>query len=367
MTQHPTSETRTAPDVPTVALGPRDARVADPLLTSRLGFGGMALSHVYGGADPVQARATLHAAIDLGVTFLDTADVYGEPRPGTTGPAGTNEELIGEVLATRRDEVQLATKFGITGAVGRSVDAGPGPQRRVRGDRAYVHAACEASLRRLGVDVIDLYYCHRPDLTLPIEETVGAMAELVAAGKVRHLGLSEVTGDELRRAAAVHPIAAVQSEWSIWSRDVEAGVVPAAREVGAGFVPYSPLGRGFLTGTLTREGLAGSMLAGQPRYDEHFDANQAVVRVVREVADELAATAAQVALAWLFAQGERLGLPVVPIPGTRRAARVAENAGALRLTLSPAQLGRLDAVSESVVGGRGLTFAERGWISADRE
>lgn len=349
--------------LPTVALGPRDARVADPLVTSRLGFGGMALTRVYGATDPAQARATLHAAIDLGVTFLDTADVYGEPRPGSTGPAGTNEELFGEVLATRGAEVQLATKFGITGAIGRAVD----DVRRVRGDRDYVHAACDASLRRLGVDVIDLYYCHRPDLTLPIEETVGAMAELVAAGKVRHLGLSEVTGAELRRAAAVHPIAAVQSEWSIWSRDVEAGVVPAAREVGAGFVPYSPLGRGFLIGTLTRAQVAGGMLAGQPRYDEHFEANQAVVGAVRAVADEVGATAAQVALAWLYAQGERLGLPVVTIPGTRRAERVAENAGAVTLTLTAPQLERLDAASRAVVGARNQTFTERGWISADRE
>src|SRR5699024_4824068 len=226
------------------------------LVVSRLGFGGMALSHVYGGIDPADAIRTLHHAIDVGVTFLDTADVYGEPPEGMVGPAGTNEELIAKVLATRREEVQLATKFGITG-----LPDGP----TTRGDRTYVRAACDASRRRLGVDVIDLYYMHRRELTRPIEETVEAMAELVDEGKVRHLGLSEVTADELRAAAAVHPITAVQSEWSIWSRDVEARVVAAASEVGAGFVPYSPLGRGFVTGTLTRGSMAGGMLRDEPR------------------------------------------------------------------------------------------------------
>lgn len=192
--------------------------LAAGLTVSRLGFGGMAVSHVYGETDPDQALRTLHHAVDEGITFLDTADVYGRPRPGTSGPAGTNEELIAHLLADRRDEVQLATKFGITG-----MRTGPGGASATRGDRAYVHQACEASLRRLGVDVIDLYYLHRRTLDVPIEETVGAMAELVAAGKVRHLGLSEVTAGELRAAAAVHPIAAVQSEWSLWSRDVEIG------------------------------------------------------------------------------------------------------------------------------------------------
>ncbi|WP_246065033.1 aldo/keto reductase [Aeromicrobium piscarium] len=321
----------------------------------------MALSHVYGGIGSEEAERVLHEVIDLGVTFLDTADVYGEPHPGQEGPAGTNEELFGRVLRTRRDEVQLATKFGIVGAIG------TGANKTTRGDREYVHQACDASLRRLGVDVIDLYYMHRRELDRPIEETVGAMAELVEAGKVRHLGLSEVTAEELRAAHAVHPIAAVQSEWSIWSRDVEAHVVPAARELGTGFVPYSPLGRGFLTGTLTPDAIAGSSRSGQPRFDEHFEANQAVVDVVREVADQLGATPAQVALAWLLAQGERFDLPVVPIPGTRRAERMEENAGCLDISLTQDQLSALDAVSDTVLGGRNLTFNGPEWISSGRE
>ncbi|NLE78769.1 MAG: aldo/keto reductase [Rhodococcus sp.] len=332
------------------------------LRVSRIGFGGMALSHVYGPTDPSEARSTLHHALDSGVTFIDTADVYGQPRPGTTGPAGTNEELIAEVLRTRRDEVQLATKFGITGKIGDQPGDTP-----TRGDRDYVRAACEASLRRLGTDVIDLYYLHRRQLDQPIEETVGAMAELVHEGKVRHLGLSEVTGDELRAAAAVHPISAVQSEWSIWSRDVERHVVPAAIEVGSGFVPYSPLGRGFLTGTLTKESVLSSMRKGQPRFDENFEANGAVVDVVRAVADQVAVSPAQVALAWLLEQGKRMGLPVAPIPGTRRPARVDENARADRLTLTDEHMSMLDRAADLVTGGRNLTFNGPQWISAGRE
>lgn len=342
----------TGPVIPTTTL-------SDNLDVSALGFGGMGLTHVYGGTTPEAAEATIHATLDLGVTFLDTADVYGEARPGTSGPPGTNEELFGRVLATRRDEVQIATKFGITGAVGGGTPT--------RGDAAYVRSACEASLRRLGVETIDLYYLHRRELGRPIEETVGAMAELVQQGKVRHLGLSEVTGPELRAAAAVHPIAAVQSEWSLWSRDVETHVVPAAREVGAGFVPYSPLGRGFLTGALTRESISDTMLAGQARFDEHFEANQQVVEGVRSVAGELGATPAQVALAWLYAQGRRLGIPVVPIPGTRRVERMAENAGALELTLTDQHLTALDELAAKVTGGRNLGFAAPTWISSGRE
>ena len=331
------------------------------LEVSRLGFGGMAITHVYGATDPAEGLRTLNHAIDAGVTFIDTADVYGRPREGVTGPAGTNEELVGELLRTRRDEVQLATKFGITG----DPSDKPGTSG-VRGDAAYVRSAAEASLRRLGTDVIDLYYLHRRDVSVPIEETVGAMAELVAAGTVRHLGLSEVTATELRAAAAVHPISAVQSEWSIWSRDVEAQVVPAAREVGAGFVPYSPLGRGFLTGAMTREAVAGSMLKGHPRFDAGFDANQRVVEVVTTVADEVGVTPAQVALAWLFAQGARLGIPVVPIPGTRRPERVDENLGALGVRLDEEQLGRLEAAAALVEGDRNLS-RDPAWISSGRE
>lgn len=327
------------------------------LSVSQLGFGGMALSHIYGPTDPADAVATLHHAIDTGITFLDTADVYGEPHAGTIGPAGTNEELFAGVLATRRDEVQLATKFGITGL----------GEQATRGDRAYVHAACDASLRRLGVEDIDLYYLHRREIRRPIEETVAAMAELVQAGKVRHLGLSEVTAEELRAAAAVHPITAVQSEWSIWSRDVETHVVPAAAEVGAGFVPYAPLGRGFLTGALTREAIAGGALNGEPRYDQNFDANQAIVHNIESVAAEIGGTPAQVALAWLYAQGERQGLPVVPIPGTRRAERIDENAGATTLQLTEEHLNRLDTAADQVRGGRNFSFARADWISAGRE
>ena len=338
--------------LPTVTLG-------DGLDVSALGFGSMALSDVYGTTDPDEAVRTLHAALDAGVTFLDTADVYGTPREGTTGPSGTNEELLARVLADRRDEVRLATKFGITGAVGQGAGT--------RGDRDYVRQACEDSLRRLGVETIDLYYMHRRQLDLPITETVTAMAELVAEGKVRHLGLSEVTASELAEAAAVHPIAAVQSEWSIWSRDVEANVVPRARELGVGFVPYSPLGRGFLTGTVTAERVASTALSRQPRFTDHFDANQKVVDVVREVAEELGATAAQVALAWVYAQGAAFGVPTVPIPGTRSAQRVVENAGAVALSLSSDQKGRLDAAADLVQGGRNFTFSSDDWISSGRE
>ncbi len=332
---------------------------------SAIGFGAMALSHVYGETDPEQAPRTLEHCLDAGVTFLDTADVYGKPRPGTEGPAGTNEELVAGLLSTRRNEVQLATKFGITGRIGSERDP---DAKATRGDRDYVRAACEASLRRLGTDVIDLYYMHRRDLDIPIEETVGAMAELVAEGKVRHLGLSEVTGPELRAAYAVHPIAAVQSEWSLWSRDVERNVAPTCAELRVGFVPYSPLGRGFLTGKLTREQIASDVRAGQHRFDgDNYDVNMRAVAQIQAVADELDATAAQVALAWLLAQGRRYGLPVVPIPGTRSPQRIDENAAAASLQLRDDQLARLDAVADQVAGTRNLTFASDDWISAGRE
>lgn len=339
--------------LPTTTLG-------DGLQVSALGFGGMALSDVYGTTDPDAGVRTLHAALDAGVTFLDTADVYGTAREGTTGPSGTNEELIARVLVDRRDEVQLATKFGITGQVGNGATP-------TRGDREYVRQACENSLRRLGTDHIDLYYMHRRQLDLPITETVTAMAELVAEGKVRHLGLSEVTATELAEASAVHPIAAVQSEWSIWSRDVEANVVPKAVELGVGFVPYSPLGRGFLTGTMTAERVSQTLLAKSPRFSEHLEANQEVVDVVRAVADELGATASQVALAWVYAQGVAFGVPTVPIPGTRSAERVVENAGAVALTLSAEQKSRLDAAADLVQGSRNFSFASDDWISSGRE
>ena len=325
-------------------------QLGDGLAVSPLGFGGMALTPVYGEVDPAEALRTLQHAVDAGVSFIDTADIYG---------GGSNEELISRLLKDRRDEVQLATKFAL---VGTPTDG----YTDIRGDAEYVRQAVDRSLQRLGTDVIDLYYMHRRDVRVPIEETVGAMAELVKQGKVKHLGLSEVTAQELQDAAAVHPIAAVQSEWSIWSRDVERNVVPAAAGLGVGFVPYSPLGRGFLTGTVDTSSLGEKDFRRNiPRFaPDAASANQAVVDAVRAVADQLTATPAQVALAWLFAQGKRLGLPVVPIPGTRKAARIDENLGALALDLTPAQLEALDVASDAVVGSRS---ADPRWVSEGRE
>ncbi|MGW4943666.1 aldo/keto reductase [Actinoplanes sp. NPDC004185] len=326
--------------------------LGDGLIVSALGYGAMGLADVYGPAQEDESLATLHHAVDAGVTFLDTADLYG---------AGSNERLLGRLLADRRDEVTLATKFGIT------TEDGDLTTMATRGDAAYVRQACDASLSRLGIDVIDLYYMHRRDVRVPIEETVAAMAELVRAGKVRHLGLSEVTATELRQAYAVHPIAAVQSEWSLWSRDVERAVVPAAAELGVGFVPYSPLGRGFLTGTLDQAAIAGDWRAGLSRFSgAAFDRNQAVVDGVRGVAGEVGATPAQVALAWLRLRGEQLGLPVVPIPGTRRAARVDENVASLGVQLDPARLGLLDELAGAVVGPRS-DHSDPNWVSDTRE
>jgi aryl-alcohol dehydrogenase-like predicted oxidoreductase len=332
----------------TVALG-------DDLIVSAVGFGAMALTPVYGDVDDAESLATLNRALDLGVTFIDTANVYG---------GGANEQLIAGLLATRRDEVTLATKFGIVGSPADRAAGRPGS----RGDAAYVRQSIDESLGRLQTDVVDLYYMHRRDLTVPIEETVGAMAELVTAGKVRHLGLSEVTADELRAAVAVHPIAAVQSEWSIWSRDVERQVVPAAAELGVGFVPYSPLGRGFLTGTVASAAdltEASDFRRSLPRFSEQaLEDNLAVVDVIRAVADEREATAAQVALAWLRYRADELGVASVPIPGTRRAARVQENLNSLDVALTDDQLARLDSTADVVSGSR---FADLAWVSAGRE
>jgi aryl-alcohol dehydrogenase-like predicted oxidoreductase len=315
----------------------------------------MALTPVYGEVNDDDSLATLNRTVDLGVTFIDTANIYGN---------GNNEKLISKLLADRRDEVTLATKFGI---LGNHADRAAG-RMGVRGNAAYVRQSIDESLQRLRTDVVDLYYMHRRDVTVPIEETVGAMAELVAAGKVRHLGLSEVTADELRAAVAVHPIAAVQSEWSIWSRDVERNVVPAAAELGVGFVPYSPLGRGFLTGTIRS---AADLSAPNdfrktlPRYSEGaLDANLAVVELVKSVAAQQDATPAQVALAWLRYRADALGVASVPIPGTRRAARVVENLGSLSVTLTPEQLDTLDAAAAAVSGDR---FVDMTWVSAGRE
>ncbi|MHA7154132.1 aldo/keto reductase [Arthrobacter sp. TMN-50] len=324
--------------------------LANGFTVSAQGFGGMALTDVYGGTDQHTALATLHHAVDIGVTFIDTADVYG---------AGSNEQLISRLLVHRRGEVQLATKFGIQGSPAQGYSG-------IRGDAGYVREAAEASLGRLGTDVIDLYYLHRRDTRVPIEETVGAMAELVTAGKVRHLGLSEVTAAELQTAHAVHPIAAVQSEWSIWSRDVEALVVPMAARLGVGFVPYSPLGRGFLTGTVQAATLGdGDFRHRVPRFGaDAMSANESVVEAVQAVAADAGASAAQVALAWLTAQGLRFGLPVVPIPGTRKPTRIDENAAATAVVLSDAQLDLLDGAAALVVGERS---ADLNWVSQGRE
>ncbi len=309
--------------LPTRALGQTGPTV------SAQGLGCMGMSFAYGAPDADESVATIARALELGVTFFDTADMYG---------FGHNEELVGKALAPHRDEVVIATKFGI------HLDADAPGGRGVRGDAAYVHQACDASLGRLGTDHIDLYYQHRPDVTVPIEETVGAMAELVEAGKVRHLGLSEASADTIRRAAAVHPIAALQSEWSIFSRDIEAEVVPACREHGVGVVPYSPLGRGMLTGKVGSldELSDDDFRRTVPRFQgDNLDHNLALVAVVREIAEAHGVTAGQVALAWLAAQGD----DVVPIPGTKRRTYLEENVGALDVTLSADDLARLDDLS----------------------
>src|SRR5882762_119592 len=338
-----------------MAIAGRTTKLDDNFSVSAIGFGAGALA-VYGDVDDAESLATLNRCLDLGVTFIDTANIYG---------GGDNERLIAKLLADRRDEVTLATKFGMAGNYPADRAAG---QRPIRGDAAYVRQCIDESLTRLQIDVVDLYYMHRRDLTVPIEETVGAMAELVRAGKVRHLGLCEVTADELRAAVAVHPIAAVQSEWSIWSRDVERQVVPAAAELGVGFVPYSPLGRGFLTGTIRSAADLSSpsdVRHTMPRFaDGALEANLAVVDVVRSVAEEQRATPAQVALAWLRYRAEVLGVASVPIPGTRRASRVEENLGSLSVTLTPAQLTALDAAGAAVAGNRAGDLTS---VSAGRE
>lgn len=325
--------------------------LGNDLSVSAVGFGAMTLSGIYGATSDDDALATLHHAVDVGVSFIDTADVYG---------AGSNEVLISKLLKGRRDEVVLATKFGIAGSIADKT-------MQARNDSAYVRESVDASLERLGTDVIDLYYLHRRQVTVPIEETVGAMAELVAAGKVRYLGLSEVTAAELEAAHTIHPIAAVQSEWSVWSRDVELAVVPTAARLGVGFVPYSPLGRGFLTGTLTDPAtFADDWRAGLTRFSgDAFERNQAVVEALSAIAAEHDATAAQIALAWLYAAGRRHGLPVVPIPGTRRTARIDENVGALDITLHPANIALLDDLSAHVVGARS-DFDDPNWTSDTR-
>jgi aryl-alcohol dehydrogenase-like predicted oxidoreductase len=317
----------------------------DGLTVSTLGLGCMGMSQMYGAADRDESIATIHRALDLGVTFLDTSDVYGE---------GHNEELVGEAIARRRDEVQLATKFSLSH---------DGPGMTIDGRPENVRACAEASLRRLKVDVIDLYYQHRVDPKVPIEDTVGAMAELVDQGKVRFLGLSEASAASIRRAVAVHPIAALQSEWSLWTRDLEGEVLRVAREHGIGIVPFSPLGRGFLTGAITSpdDFAEDDWRRGHPRFTgDAFATNLRLVDAVRELAAEKGATPGQLALAWVLAQGP----DVVPIPGTKRRPYLEENVGAAAVELTPADLARLDEIAPpgAAVGGRyvnaGYTYGD---------
>ena len=305
-------------------------RLGNGLTVSAIGLGCMGMSDFYGPSDEAANLAVLNHALDRGIDFLDTADMYG---------VGRNEQLLAKVLKTRRDDAVLATKFG-------NVRAPDGRMLRIDGSPRYVAEACDASLARLGIETIDLYYQHRVDPSVPIEETVGAMARLVEAGKVRHIGLSEASGATIRRAHAVHPIAAVQSEYSLWSRDVEVDVLPTCRELGIGFVPYSPLGRGFLTGAVpAADGLAeNDARRNHPRFQEANAAlNRALVDAVTDLAQARGCTPAQLALAWLLAQGE----DIVPIPGTRRIERLDENAQAAFIALDAGEIARIATVLDA--------------------
>lgn len=302
------------------------------LEVSRLGLGCMGMSEFYGQSDDAENMRVFQAALDSGVTFFDTADMYGP---------FVNEELVGKALRPVRDQVVIATKFGNR--------RGPNGERLgISGRPEYVRQACDDSLRRLGVDHIDLYYQHRVDPGTPIEETVGAMKELVQAGKVRYLGLSEASPETIRRAHAVHPISALQTEYSLWSRDPEAEILPTLRELGIGFVPYSPLGRGFLTGQIksVNDLAPDDFRRHNPRFQgENFDKNMRMVDAVNELATQKGCTPSQLALAWLLAQGTRLdGHGIAPIPGTKRVKYLQDNLGAVDVTLHPAELERLDSI-----------------------
>jgi aryl-alcohol dehydrogenase-like predicted oxidoreductase len=322
-----------------MTLPSRTLGTAAPLTVSALGLGCMGMSEFYGTGDEDEAVATIRRALDLGVTFLDTADMYGP---------FTNERLVGKAIAGRRDEVQLATKFG-------NERLPDGTRLGINGRPEYVRSACDASLERLGVDHLDLYYQHRVDKTVPIEETVGAMAELVAAGKVLHLGLSEARPETIRRAHATHPITALQTEYSLFTRDLEDEILPTLRELGIGLVPYSPLGRGILTGALTSEAQLDEGDSRRSAYfprlnGENLQANLRLVEAVRAVADRVGCTPGQLALAWVLAQGD----DIAPIPGTKRRKYLEENAAAAAVVLSPSDLADLEAAvpRDAVAGAR---------------
>ncbi|MFE9168119.1 aldo/keto reductase [Streptomyces kebangsaanensis] len=333
--------------IPTVRLGEGGPEVGVQ------GLGCMGMSFAYGPSDAGESRATLERALELGVTLYDTADAYGQ---------GENERFLAPFFRAHRDEVVIATKFAL------AIPPDEPTKRIIRNDPPYIRQAVEASLERLDVDVIDLYYMHRRDVNVPIEETVGTMADLVREGKVKHLGLSEVTADELRAAQAVHPIAAVQSEWSLFSRDIEAHVVPAAADLGVALVPYSPLGRGFLTGSFVdaeKELSGDDFRRNMPRFQgENAAANAALLEPVRAVASAHGASLAQIALAWVQQRASVHGLPVVQIPGTRKPSRVEENVAATRIVLTGEELSSLEPIAGRVAGTR---YPDMSFASAGRE